>query len=215
MKLKLIGLIFGLGSLPAMASVTLQTQFGVAYNSLNAQVPVGTLWALVVDTDNNSSFAGGFGLDQSMQTIGANVTFATGQVLTVGALLGGDTIFAVGGFDGGGIASDTITFDLGTLGITAGRNFAFYWFPGSQYASGNSGTITGNQAGGVHTSTAEGGLAAMQIPADGSNIDIGAATSDAGGTLPNSRFTAVQLIPEPSTMLLGAFGALGLLRRRR
>jgi len=217
MKLKLIGFLVGLAALPASASVTLQTQFGTAFNSSSVQVPAGTLWALVVDTDNNSTFAGGFGLDGSLQLAGANSTFSTGQTLTVGNLLGGDTIFAVGGFDGGGLASDTITLDLGTLGVTAGRNYAFYWFPGSTYVSGTSGTITGTQAGGIHTSsnTPESQLTGMVIPTEGSNVDTGAATAAVDGNIPNSRFTAVNLIPEPSTALLGAIGALGLLRRRR
>lgn len=221
MKMKLLApLLMMLGIGAASASVTLSTQFGEATNVSGALVPDGTLWILVVDTNNDSTFAGGFGLNSSLGVGGANTTFTAGQSLSIGNVLGGDTIFAMGGFNGNaggtpGLTADTLLLNLGENGLAANRNFAFYWFPGATYAGGNSATI-GNQVGGIHQGADAGAsLDAMVIPADGNTVAPGAATNEYGGSVADSRFQAVQLIPEPSTALLGAIGALGLLRRRR
>jgi hypothetical protein len=199
----------------AGATITLNTQFGTAFNASGTAVPAGTLYALVIDTDNNSTFAGGFGLNSSLGAAGAGSAFSVGQTLTLGGLLGGDTIFYLGAFDGAGegITAETIGLSVGVNGVLSGRNFAIYWFPGATLASSTSATI-GTQVGGLHTGVAEAGLDAMVMPNDGALVAIGAATVDGGGTLPNSRFTAV-IIPEASTAVLGLLGAVGLFRRRR
>ena len=206
-------------ALPALASVTIQTQFGTAFTSNGTTtVADGTKWALVVDANNDSTFAGNFNTTTSLGATGANSVFTTGQVITLGTTLGSDRVFAVGTFNaaGPGLTDGPVGFDLGVNGVAAGLKYAFYWFPN---ATGAAGSITvGNQVGGLSSSLDEAGLGAMVIPADGANVPQGAATADGGGTIPNSRFTAVNLtaaIPEPSAALLGAIGVLGLLRRRR
>lgn len=203
---------------PAFATITLNTQFGVAYNSLGVAVPDGTAWIMVVDANNDSSFAGGFGLEGTLAN--ANSTFSTGQVITNNSVLGSDFVFAMGSFNGTGsgltgASLDAVTFELNSAaGLVANRAFAFYWFPGATIVNGQ--IVVAGEVGGIHSAVDAANVGAMTIPNDGATLPSGAATSgDAGGSLPNSRFTAVQLIPEPSTMLLGAFGALGLLRRRR
>ncbi|MCW1922094.1 PEP-CTERM sorting domain-containing protein [Luteolibacter arcticus] len=198
----------------AGATITLNTQFGTAFDSSGNPVPAGTLYALVADTDNNNVFAGGFGLNSSLTAGGAASAFTSGQTLLLGGLLGGDTIFYLGAFDGAGegITAETIQLALGVNGVAPARRFAFYWFPGATLGSANSATI-GTQVGGIHTGVAEGGLEGMVFPSDGSLVPIGAATSAAGGTIPDSRFTVP--VPEPSTAFLSLLGALGLIRRRR
>lgn len=220
MKLKAIGLVFASMLGIASATVTLQTQFGIATDVNGVALPDGTLWALVVDTNVDSTFAGGFGLNSSLTEVGAQAAFTIGQSITLGGNFGSDTIFAMGGFNGFtnnatlGLTADVLELTLGQNGLAAGRNFAFYYFPGVTY-TGNS-AILGSQIGGIHSGAdANAGLDAMIIPADGATVSPGAATSELGGSVSAAGFQAVNLIPEPSAALLGAIGALGLLRRRR
>lgn len=217
MKKALTALALIASATSAFASVTLTTGFGVAYTSTGVAVPDGTLWALVVDTDGNSTFSGGFGLNSTLTESGANSVFTLGQTLAVGTLLGGDAIFAMGGFNGtavagmAGLSLDSVTTNYGTNGLAAGKNIAFYWFPGATVANPK----VGSQVGGFNSNTDAAVLGGMVLPPDGANVPVGGGTTDLGGTLPNARLTAVNLIPETSTALLGALGALGLLRRRR
>ncbi|MCW1922092.1 hypothetical protein OKA05_05975 [Luteolibacter arcticus] len=198
----------------AEATIVLNTQFGTAFNSGGAPVAAGTLYALVIDTDNNSTFAGGFGVNTTLGAVGANSVFTTGQQLTLGQTLGGDTIFHLGAFDGAGegITAEVLSLTLGVNGVLNGRSFAIYWFPGATLAN----RTVGTQVGGMNSNLpADGGLDPMIMPADGATVNIGAATADGSGTQPNIRFTAVDLVPEPSAALLGLLGAVGLIRRRR
>ena len=216
MKIKLISLLFAAAVLPAAASVTIQTQFGTAFTSSSATVATGTKWALVVDANNDGLFYGGFSTASSLNSAGANLVFTTGQVISLGSTLGSDRVFALGTFNGAGpgITDGPVNLSLGVNGVATGLKYAFYWFPG---ATGTTSITVGSQVGGLSRAVAEAGLGAMVIPADGANVPQGAANSDASGTVPNSSFTAVNLnaVPEPSAVLLGAIGALGLLRRRR
>jgi hypothetical protein len=218
MKTKISLLIAAL-ALPAAASITLNTQFGSAFDKDGGVVTDGTLWALVVDTNADSVFTG-FSNDQSLSTTEAASTYFTaGQSLSIGSLLNGNTVFAFGGFNGGGDlpggAIDALVFNYGTNGLAAGRSYAFYWFPGATFVDGELTQVIGSQVGGINTTSADGIFeAGMILPADGNAIAIGAATEAGGGSLSAERFTAVA-IPEPSSALLGAIGALGLLRRRR
>ncbi len=225
MKSKLVALLFVASILPAAATFTLSTQFGTALTSGSAPVPDGTLWALVVDADNNSTFAGGFGLNSSIfqaGTVAANAAFVAGQSLSLGTNLGGDIVFAMGGFNGtGDLGLGNLTavlpgLNLGDNGLATNRNYAFYWFPGATYAPGTN-TI-GSQVGGINNAqnVALAGIDAMIIPADAAFVNQGAVeATEWSGVNTAAQFTAVNLIPEPSAALLGALGALGLLRRRR
>lgn len=222
MKNKIIALVFGALVLPTSASITLSAQFGAASNTSGVAVPDGTLWALVVDTNSDNLFPGAFGANQSLGETGALTTFTPGQQLTIGGnLLGGDTVFALGRFNGTangvtGLAIFEEGYTLGTNGLVAGKQFAFYWFPGSTYTS--SGTnVVGSAVGGINTGAdAAAGLGGMVVPSEGAFYTTGAATTGAaGGSLSASRFLAQTLVPEPSSALLGAIGSLGLLRRRR
>jgi hypothetical protein len=220
MKLK-VALFLAATALPLSASITLNTQFGQAFDSRGTPVADGTLWALVVDADNNSQFTG-FGLNQSLtDPVLANTFFQPGQSLSIGGNLGGNTIFAMGGFNGtdsglAGLLTGVVIADYGVNGLAAGRNYAFYWFPGATYNGAVASQVVNGEVGGIHTGSADGIFdSGMVLPPDGALIAAGAATGgDAGGSLPNSRFTSV-VIPEPSVALLGALGVFGLLRRRR
>lgn len=214
-------------SFPAVnAAVTLNTDFGNAYNSSGVAVGTGTLWALVVDHDTNNTFAG-FGLDGSLYSANvsspgiANNFFTANQTISLGGVVGGGTVFAMGGFSGndGSTVNQVIT-DLGINGLVAGRNFAFYWFAGAAFTGVQSNPQTiSNQVGGIQNNTSNVGgggfTTGMVIPADGNTVTVGANNIARGGSIANNEFLSVTLIPEPSTLLLSALGVLALLRRRR
>ena len=223
MKLKGILFFFAVGCLPLSASITLNVQLGVAYDSLNSAVPDGTLWMLTSSPDAN--FAGGFGLDQGLSTSGdADSVFSAGQALQVGNILGGDQIFAMGAFNGAassgvtGIYAAGLSLNLGINGLDQGDGYAFYWFPGSTF-TGSGTEVVGNEVGGVNSNTVDplSGTNPMVIPADGVNTLSQGAADDLvlGGATPAANLTAVVLVPEPSTLLLSALGVLALLRRKR
>jgi hypothetical protein len=235
MKLnKYVGLALGLIALSSSASatVTLNGQYGQAFNvDGTTTVPDGTLWALVVDSNADSTMAG-VGLNSSLSQVFAsgqagkdliNSTFG-GKTFSIGSNFGLDTVFALGGFNSsavgvaGAAATAVAGLTLGTNGLAQGANYSFFFFPGVIFTTEGAQYTVGGSVGGVNLSTADAGAgtAGMVIPADGATVFQGANTGgDLGGSVPNSSFAAVPLVPEPSSALLGAIGALGLLRRRR
>ena len=223
MKFLPVASLLMLSSLAAQATISLNLFVGVARDSSANPVHDGTLWALVVDADVNQSFYGGFGLNSSLGQAGAQGAFTPGQSITVGANLGGDTVAAIGGFNGGladgfeGVLDTFRNFTLGLNGMANGRSFAVYWFPGATYSGGSSAQI-GSQVGAINPNVNDisGGVDRMVVPPDGATIFTGAASNDqnVGGSLPASRFIA-NVIPEPSSLLLGMLGGLCLWRRKR
>jgi len=231
MKSALVSLFFlAAVALPASATVSINYQFGVAFDTQGVAVPDGAMWAIVGDTNANGTFPGGFTTNASIVAALATEvsnSFHPGQSIAVGSVIDGDTVFAMGAFNGtaqvgiAGISLGVLLLALGPNGVESGQNFAFYWFPDRTYVAGTN-TI-GYEIGGINTLVDDvpGGLGPMTIGADGSAWPIGAATPAVGGWIPDSRFTAIDLlhatvVPEPSAALLGALGGVvGLLRRRR
>lgn len=195
------------------AAVTMNMSFGTAFDNQGVAVSDGMLWVLVAD-DGDSKFQG-FGVGSSLIDPSG---FSTGSEISIGGTIGSDTIFAMGEFNGSatevdGFVSFADSFEIGVNGVVSGNAFAFYYFPDVEFTGDTA--ITGSQVGGIHansdaTSQADG----MYIPGEGSTSSPGAVSSSAGGSIPDSNFTAVA-IPEPSAALLGGLGALVLLRRRR
>jgi hypothetical protein len=212
----------------ANATVTFGTQFGVATDSSGTPVSDGTLWALVVDNGDNK-FGSTFGLDSSVNTFAStdastlNSVFG-GRSVAIGSVFAGDTVFAMGGFDSSvlsvaGSAGGAITgLDITLNGLSPGAKFAFLFFPGVKFTTQGATYNIGSQLGGVNSNTNDvaGGTDAMVIPAEGNSGLFGASTaSGLGGVYSETSFRAVNLVPEPSSALLGALGVLGFLRRRR
>jgi len=208
------------------ALVSLNTQFGQAFSSSSVAVPDGTLWAMIQD-DGDGVLSGGMltngsGLSaaNTLNSTLVNSTFA-GKTISIGALLGGDSVFAMGAFNGNNDLSvlGSTTNALTGLNLTTGRAIGFYFFPGVTYTAAGTYNV-GSQVGGISTLAADAGAGTvgMVVPSDGATVFMGANTfagGDLGGSMTNAAFTAVNLVPEPSAALLGALGALGLLRRRR
>lgn len=221
MKTLVTGIIVAM-ALPAAATITINTQYGVAFDSGGTPVPDGTLFVMVAD-DGDDTFGGGFGLGQSLSVSGdADSVFVTGQAISLGDSLGGDTVFAMGGFNGTGVGvlgvwSDTLNLTLGVNGVATNTDYAFFFFPGATFDGNDANPqIIGSQAGGLNAPADAGaGLGGMIFPADGGNVFQGAGNVDVGGAVPNAGFTSVNLVPEPSAAALGLIGFLGLLRRRR
>jgi PEP-CTERM motif len=223
MKIKLIIIASIAASSFANATLTLNTAFGTAYDSAGVAVEDGTLWALVVDS-GDSTFPGGFGLDSSLTKLGASTSFTPGQQFALGGSFGSDKIFAIGGFNGNtsqtlpGTTFDSLSLDpLLDTSLVAGRNAAFYFFPGVKFIAQDSTYTMGSQAGGINGpgNVDSGTEAGLVIPAEGGLANFGIGTSAIGGNVSDARFTAVDLVPEPSSAFLASLGVFGLLRRRR
>lgn len=201
----------------ASAAVSLQGSFGDLRDSSGAAVSNGTLFILV-GFPVGPAFSGGLTANSSLTVVGANAAFTAGQTVSVGSAFGGaGTIFAIGGT--GGSTAEVVLPGLNNAGnVASGNSYAIYWFPGALYVSGTSGTID-DQVGGFSSSTGTSAfsLDGMIIPPNGQDVTQGFGTVSSGGNIADSLTNAVNLtvIPEPSAALLGAIGALGLLRRRR
>jgi hypothetical protein len=218
MKSSLTSLLLFATVLPAPASSIVNFLFGQAFDRSGVTVPIGTLWALIVDSNDNHTFPGGFGLNGNISTHPSGpISLARGQALALGDDVDGDTVFALGRFEDPGFATSSMMISaFGQYGLAQGRNYAFYWFPGVIYSNTHANVIQ-DEIGGINSALADfgAGLDPMVIPPDGSVLIQGAATVDAGGALPNAVFTAVSTVPETSTALLAAWGALGLMHRRK
>lgn len=234
MKFKFTAIALGLAlSQVSYGVATLQSTFGILNDSSGATVSNDTLWVLIVDTNNDNSIWG-TALDSSISTSTANSLLGVGQSIDLGSIINGDTIFAMGGVnEAGGINGydfSVLSVTLGVNGTAAGLDYAFAWFPGVTFSgttpilSGSNPHNIGSQVGMINRTVADspgtsGMNSGMALPGDGGTITTGAVTSTVGGggtiTTP-AHLTAVNLvIPEPSTMLLGALGSLLLLRRSR
>lgn len=227
----LLASLFALSSGAVFGSVSITTAFGVCRDGASAPVAAGTLWALIVDNGNLSlpqmnAVTDGNTSNIATSSVGNPSPFWY-QTLSIGLALGGDTVVAMGGFgDATGVQGDTISLLYGALSpngsVLAGRAFGFYWFPGVTYTAPGTYPIAqgaGNYVGGVVSLAPDepGQTLAMYIPPDGNDINAGAVdpTVNGAGGVPAANFLPTLIIPEPSSMLLGALGALGLLRRRR
>lgn len=121
----------------------------------------------------------------------AVLVFAADLTSDTSALLEGAPVFGVPGGPGG-ITSVVVNY---TNGIAAGQTFEVIWFDPSL---GSAGLL---------------GSAQFDIPADtGAFLTVDQVFQ---GVDPVRAADDITFVPEPSAALLGAFGVLGLLRRRR
>lgn len=171
------------------------------------------VWGILVDTSGNG-FAGGYNGGISL-VAGASTTLqnsggATDDVFIVSSNLMVNTNNAT--LDGGTVAAGTLArpTQIASVafanGISQGDAFRIMWFD----ATALGGTADNGSKYGVYSN------AGLVIPADGSNTSFNALFVGAETTVvPGNLTLQGAAVPEPSAALLGAIGALGLLRRRR
>lgn len=203
----------------SQAASSVITYFGIANDSAGAPVANNTLWIMVVDGGDSILPGGlntGVGITDSLiSSSGAEIngSFQIGQSLTMATQWGTDKIAAWGSLSDG-----LLDGQIDVAGsFSSGLSYAIYYFPGVVYTGASSYNI-GSQVGAVFSgiTDADGNLNPMFMPGDGNtSLTQGAASVAGGGSIVNSQFNAVTLVPEPSVALLGGVGLLALLRRRR
>lgn len=212
-------------SLLTVASANAAISFtGAAGSGFTGQAPAGSLVLFIADTSgagnlgflNNSSLSGNLTAlnDPGLAPI-ANIT--------AGQLFGGDTIVARGAVTTAGQISGAFSFE--NIAAVQAKNFALVWFP---TLTSTSTEVTGGTSYGIIRGsdwvlpTVNGGESfswsaiASSFASDTvfarvtTNLTTG--TNQAFSTSGGATFA---IVPETSTSLLGAIGALALLRRRR
>lgn len=203
----------------------------------------GSLVMLIADTGNdgflNLSMAGLVGpaaVTPGLSGLSGRTITAAQAGITAGATFGGDTVVNTS-LTG---ASGSIAGILAGVDISAyvSKNFAVVWFNKTPAALGAVGGLANEYFGMIRLSdwtlpAADAGLSYALNPTDASGAagyfstsaattatQVGAGFFTGSGTAADAGSTAVrsaqfQIVPEPSAALLGALGALGLLRRRR
>lgn len=206
---------FLLSAAGAQATVTLQfssaTLFATNWANSGGAGGGTLVWGILIDTTGNG-FLPAFG---GYSGQGASVITATPQtLLTNGSFAPTDDVLflspnlmslTTNTNDGAELGMNRIgalaNIPMSQNGINDGDAFAIVWF--NQLPGGSS--LVGQRFG-IFTN------ASFVLPADGSTTPF---TTVFTGPDPLKPMTGLMDTPEPSTLLLSALGALGLLRRRR
>lgn len=169
----------------------------------------GLYYGVIIDAGGNG-FTGSYldialALDTTYILNSSVTSLATDDVLVTGGFQtfessadGAGSIFTVGPFD-------LLTGLAGGAAINTGDVFRLVWFDGGK---------VGTLADASFTIPADGALQDYTAPFVG--VDpVRTAGLAYSGTAAQSTGAGFEIVPEPSSALLGALGALGLLRRRR
>lgn len=223
MKTK-IALLIGLLSVGANAATTLSgTAMTRPYTEAGTTTLTnGSLAMLIVDVNGDGFIGLGALLGGTQLTAAADPDLTIAQMSSsVSGNFGGDTIAAVYASAGTGISG---ALTLPAVSSFYGKQFAMVFF--------DTATITGTSKYGIArgsdwtfpVSDTGAGITFSSTDANGAasffQVQSAAPTANqtSGGffTVANARpSTVFSVVPEPSSALLGAVGALGLLRRRR
>lgn len=182
------------------------------------------VWGILVDTAGNG-FAGGLGANFYDEGFSLNATTTALSLTANNGVATDDRLFIAPGqmalattIDSGGGTVNRILSMAGmnmTNGVNFGQSYAIIWFNSVARVNTTEGLSYGifapsaTNVGIANTTTAN------KLPGADGTFDYAPvfAGADAAKSMGFSLGGAV--IPEPSTALLGALGALGLLRRRR
>jgi MYXO-CTERM domain-containing protein len=228
MKKTLLMIVLSAASANAAISIG-GTAVTNARNALGtASVPSGSLALLIVDTANNGFFDFG--------TPAANSTFnstadpkltSAAAGLTIGSTFGGELVLNRINSGTGSVASLLTNVEVD---LYLNRSFAVVWFSGLTFAGGDT-TAPANSSWGVVRGSdwvfpaantgsfttsgtdANGAASYYQVNANVPGVGQSAFRTTLGDNTTGA--AAFKVVPEPSAALLGAVGALGLLRRRR
>lgn len=239
-SLALLTLLSSVGHSAITISGTVGTSFKGSDGSTN--IPVGSLFMVIVDTGVTGFLEGtianpytGITPGTSGLTTSLDPDVAAGDAsITAGSTFAGDTILATGANTTAGVLPTMLT-NVGIAGYESAK-FALIWFNKSaatlaseglanQYygiISGADWTLPASDSGTFTMSSTDASpagnyysfsnaITTAQLGANGFFTGTGSA-GDATNDIKSAQF---QIIPEPSAAVLGAFGALLVLRRRR
>ncbi len=227
MKLKLILLSFFMSAVLSNAASTFQfsNTANFATNWLNGSGGISTMvWGMVIDANGNGFSATDLTPYSSFGNISAN---ANGIVLSTTAGTSDDVLYISSNL----MNLTTNTTDSGTVGlnrvtnmtnlvygngVTAGDRYRLIWFDVTSFGGASQGVKYGmfELPSASITVSAGNSIPGNTIGADPGTYNYGAAF--AGADAPKSMSMTIGVpVPEASTSLLGAIGALALLRRRR
>jgi hypothetical protein len=167
----------------------------------------GLVWGIIISNGDNtfSPITPGFVLNATTGTGTDGVRIGS----TNDYFFGSGTLTSTQGPGGEagvlGKISQVTNITLGP-GATTGAQFAIVWF--DRTINSITGTVTAGTQYGLLTDPS------FIVPAGGNTLSL-ADTYFASAGDPVKSANTVTVVPEPSTALLGAVGALGLLRRRR
>lgn len=223
--------LLGLFTVASHSATTITGTIGSQFKGNNGTTNIanGSLVMLIADTGAAGFLTtSGSALVPGASALAGRTILPADANLTVGSLFGGDTVMAVSTAGNSGSISGFANFTAVT-----NKNFAIVWFSqtagsvgaGSYFgmmsladwlmpgdADGKSYSLSSSDAGGVNgffsSSTA---TTLTQLGASG--FVTGSGTAGVSSDITKS--ATFQIVPEPSAALLGAIGALGLLRRRR
>jgi hypothetical protein len=207
-------------------------------NQTGTNITTGSLVMLIADTGNDGFLnLGSAGAVVPGLTGRSGNTITTTQAnLTAGLLFGGDTIVTTSLSGTGSIGGIMTGIDITPY---VGKNFAVVWFtatpanvtaslagqyfgmirladwtlPGSD--SGSTINMSSTDADGTNSFFSTSASATATQVGGGFFTGTGTAANAGSTAVRSAQFQVVEAIPEPSAALLGALGALGLLRRRR
>jgi hypothetical protein len=226
----------------AMALTTAYASAAISFSSTAAvglkdnagtNVVTGDLVLLVVDDGNdgflNLAATGGAITAGSTSALAARTVAVANTSITAGQTFGGDLILGAYSAASGGSVAPGFS---GTIAGYEGQKFALVWFEDSAanltnlagkyfgMASGGDWTLPSTDSGNYsfHGTTNTTAAVYWQLASTVTATQLGSngffSGTGAAGSSPVKSAT-FQVIPEPSAALLGALGALGLLRRRR
>lgn len=217
-KSTIIAMIIALtGASQAAISLT-----GTAVSGLGAAAPVGTLVLLVVDSPP-SNFGGGLSpLSGDLTSTSVSPLAIASASITLGQTFGGDLIIGRSSVTSAGALPGGFTFD-NVAGIQGSR-FSLIFLP-SLTSSSTDANVVSSTTYGIISGTdwilpsVNGGESFSFSATD----SLGAASffrvTISSGVATNDQYASsaanLTLVPEPSAAVLGALGALALLRRRR
>jgi len=193
----------------AIASVSLHIDALDLLDHTGSLAPLNAVGLWIVDTSGGTSLSPTLTLGENI-AVGQTLLGSTDKIIGDNDINTSTATTGYLGLDSGG------TYGSGVLtSVAAGYKFGIIWLVNQSLAvttavSGYYGEF--NDAAGAYST-------AWVLPPDGSTSSYDMTTVSEGGGVPNSAGIAnLQIIPEPSSIMLvvvGLLGGVGLIRRRR
>jgi len=193
----------------AMASVSLSLGAADILDNNGNLAPVNTVGLWIVDTSGGTSLS-------PILTLGENIAVGATLTGTTDKIVDAEDINSTTASPGSISLSYAGTYGSGVNGtsVAVGQKFGLIWLVNQ--AIGQTTAVAGwygefNDAAGAYSNP-------WVLPADGGNVSYDMTTASEGGSVPNSMgMASLQIVPEPSSIMLvlvGLLGGFGLIRRR-